>query len=236
MAQKNSGFSLSGLIDVGVITTIVIGLLYTAGWSYAYHYFSLFHLGLLGLDIKREYFFLYGFWVLKGNLVSVLACLSFTIGLYTFLCYLQRQVLGSAEQGSALELYADSKPSNSRFPKWLRAVIPFVAPAYLLLLFIVFYQLGTWTGRAHFDKQLQNDFPSYPRVKVWLTADKDDDAKQRGKEWAGGCYRLLLRNKEHLYFFPAYDMGDKIPTEIITKNKVETIRVLPLYQSSVECR
>ena len=41
------------------------GPIYTAGWSYAYHWYNRFELDLIGLGIPFEYHFMYGFWVLR---------------------------------------------------------------------------------------------------------------------------------------------------------------------------
>jgi len=59
MSKEKSSRSLPGWIELGTILALLVPLLYTAGWSYACHYFERFHLGLLGLNIPREYFFLY---------------------------------------------------------------------------------------------------------------------------------------------------------------------------------
>jgi hypothetical protein len=76
------------------------------------------------------------------------------------------------------------------------------------------------------------DFPSYPRVKVWLKGEQND----RTEEWAFGCYRLLLRNKNQLYIFPADGFSQKIPTEVIPNSRVDALRVLPQHESSAECQ
>jgi hypothetical protein len=234
MAQKNTPFPLAGIFDIGVITTIVIGLLYTAGWSYAYHYFDRFHLGLIGLEIKQDTLFIYSLWVLKDSLAATLACLC-TIGFYYILRWFWQQTGNQDQTGSSQDQDDNSQQKTSR-PKWLWFITLVAAPIYLLGLFMFFYQLGAWVGWSSFDREAENDFPSYPRVKVWMSVEKDNDARLRSEEWAGGCYRLLLRNKDNLYVFPADGMSDKIPTEIIPNKKVEAIRVLPLYQSSVECQ
>ena len=84
MYSKNNPFPLAGLLDAGVITGIVVALLYTAGWSYAYHFYSRFHLGLTDLGLTRDTLFIYSLWVLKGSLPAVISCF-FTIGLYFLL-------------------------------------------------------------------------------------------------------------------------------------------------------
>ena len=77
MNQGKNAKAVISLIDLGTITTVLIPLLYTAGWSFAYHYFQHFHLGMQGLNIQKEYLFLYSFWVLKttGLFLRPLSCL-----------------------------------------------------------------------------------------------------------------------------------------------------------------
>lgn len=177
MADSDTSVPWAGLLDISAITGIALALLYTAGWSYAYHYFQCFHLGLLGLEIKREYFLLYGFQVCIDHWFLVPLCL---LAAFSLPLLLQR--------------YWQQRPElRSR----LRAIAQTGGPIGLLLLFIVLYQLGAWTGRDVFTSQQSGDFPDYPRVKVWLKEKQD----KRGEAWAKGCYRLLLRGKEQLYLF-----------------------------------
>jgi hypothetical protein len=75
MSKEKSSRSLHGLVEFGTILTLLVPLFYTAGWSYACHYFERFHLGLLGLNIPREYFFLYSFWVIREEFLSFLVLL-----------------------------------------------------------------------------------------------------------------------------------------------------------------
>lgn len=189
MEHKNNGFSLADLIDIGALITILVALIYTAGWSYAYHYFFRFHLGLLGLEIKREYFFLYGFWVLKDKWLFVLACLVGIAGLAFLFCYLWQPTSDSGEGGGAAELYAGAKRRGMP-PGWHRPVVWVAAPTYIFLLFVVFYQLGVETGYARFKHQLDDDFPSYPRVKVWLATKKSEGTTKEEEtfyeNWLGG--------------------------------------------------
>ncbi len=223
MANRNSPLSLVGFLDVGVLTTLVVALLYTAGWSYAYHYFDRFHLGLLGLEVQREYFLLYGFQVLRERYCLVPLCLLCSGGLaFLILRFVQRRerrLTPEETEGGAGMLR-------------LRVVILFGGTGWLLLMFIVFYQLGTLTGNEIFEQEQKHDFLDYPRVKVWLKGEQN----LRTEEWAGGCYRMLLRNKDQLYIFPADGISEKVPTEVILNSRVDALRVLPLYQSSEECQ
>ncbi|MCI5140232.1 MAG: hypothetical protein D3909_00485 [Candidatus Electrothrix sp. ATG1] len=95
-----------------------------------------------------------------------------------------------------------------------------------------FYHLGNWVGWNDFAWEQQHDFPLHPRVKVWLKGDQNDMTE----EWAGGCYRLLLRNKSQLYIFPADGISAKVPTEVIPNSRVDALRVLPYYETSKECQ
>ena len=44
------------LLDLATVTALIIALVYFTGWTYAYHYFSYFKVGLLTLEIPTEYF------------------------------------------------------------------------------------------------------------------------------------------------------------------------------------
>jgi hypothetical protein len=164
------------------------------------------------LEIEREYFLLYGFWVCKARWCLVPLCLLAAFGLPLLFqrCWQQRPEL---------------RPR-------LRAVAQIGGPIGLLLLFIVLYQLGAGTGKSEFAREQRGDFPSYPRVKVWLKDEKD----KRGEALAKGCYRLLLRGKEQLYLFRPDGVSERLPTEIVANGEVTAVRLLPLYQTTDECR
>ncbi len=208
--NKEKTKSFSGLFDVGLIMLLLAPLLYTAGWSFAYHYFEQFHMGLLGLDIPREYFFLYGFWTIKDQLLYSLGGMGATVIIYFLVKFLQQWVKLSQVLGLIL------------------------TPVLVLSLFVLFYHLGDLTAESSFKAQAKLNFPSYPRVKVWLENAGNNETKAISGEWEKGCYRLLLRNKENLYLFWSGNPGGKIPTEIIPKSKVRFVRVLPQYHSCKE--
>jgi hypothetical protein len=212
MPRSDDSFPCAKLIDLGAITGVSVALLYTAGWSYAYHYFQCFHLGLIGLEIEREYFLLYGFWVCKARWCVVSLCLLCAFGLPLLFqwCWQQKTELRS----------------------WLRAVAQIGGPIGLLLLFIVFYRLGAGTGQSDFAREQRGDFLSYPRVEVWLK----DEKNKLGEAWANGCYRLLLRGKEQLYLFRPDKVSSGIPTDIVPNSDVAAVRLRPLYQTTDECR
>ncbi len=44
------------LFDLATVTVLITALVYFTGWTYAYHYFDHFKLGLLTLEIPTEVF------------------------------------------------------------------------------------------------------------------------------------------------------------------------------------
>lgn len=92
-----------------------------------------------------------------------------------------------------------------------------------------------------FEIQASHDFQSYPRVKVFLNKETSEELKEKADEWETGCYKLLLRDKEHLYLFiPEIYKPDNHnpkninPTDIIPQSDVKAVRVLPLYSKCNE--
>lgn len=227
MSRNSEAQGKSFLLDIGTIITLLAALLYTAGWSFAYHYYEHFHLGLIGLDIPKEYFIVYSFWVIKGELFFAFAALVVTVLLY-FMVRLCFQKAGKGPKSRKLNEKRGVSRGNQGF---FLALGLFLTPIVILSMFWQFYYLGNQCAASLFEKQVREDFPSYPRVKVWLTEEALEGMKPRTEEWANGCYRLLLRGKEHLYLF--YPEG-KSPTEIIPQSNVKAVRVLPQYHSCSE--
>lgn len=211
MNKNGESQGASFLADSVAITTLLATLLYTAGWSFAYHYFDQFHLGLIGLDIPKEYFFVYSFWVIKGEFYMAAAGLAATVLLYFLLRY--------------CFLKAEGGMKNKKQNLFL-ALGLFLTPLVVLGLFRLFYDLGDRRAVALFAEQQATEFPSYPKVKVWLTEKAAAEMEDMAKEWAKGSYRLLLRDKEYLYLF-YFEKGEINPTEIIPMGNVQAVRVLP---------
>ncbi|WP_339132998.1 MAG: hypothetical protein WGN25_11625 [Candidatus Electrothrix sp. GW3-4] len=230
MRSKSNPFPLADLLDAGAITGIVVALLYTAGWSYAYHYFSCFHLNVTELGVTRDTLFVYSLWVLQGNIPALLTCFG-TIGLYFFLRSLWKKKT-IVDQADTLGEEEGEPVKVIKHPLWLWIVTLVGSPLYLLLLFFIFYYLGSQEGLKDFREQQKNDFSRYPRVKVWLKGEQT----LMTEDWAGGCYRMLLRNKDQLYIFLADGVTEKVPTEVIPNSRVEALRVMPMYQSTPECQ
>ena len=127
-------------LDAATLTVLTAGWVYLAGWTYAWRFFERFQLGLLALDISKEYFLVYGLWVVQRWALLVLPVL-----------------LGVA----VLRRYRRIHPTSVWSSKAAALFITF-------LLFVLAYGIGSETGRAHYGLQQQNDFPVMPRVRVWL--------------------------------------------------------------------
>lgn len=108
---------MAGLLDAGAITGIVVALLYTAGWSYAYHYFSLFHISLTELGITKDTLFIYSLWVLTDSIPALVSCFG-TIGLYFLLRFVWRKK-AVVEQVDPAEGEGDEPVQVVRHPVWL---------------------------------------------------------------------------------------------------------------------
>ncbi|MDM8524655.1 hypothetical protein QUF80_14900 [Desulfococcaceae bacterium HSG8] len=227
-------------IELGTVITILVPMFYTAGWSYAYNHFDRFHLGLLGLDILREYVFLYSFWAVRDNLLIFCAVLAAAGGIYFVVKYflLTRMRVNTG---------------SGRIAVMFRALCVVLVPGAVLGMFWLFYAFGEMAAGKNYRNQVKNDFRAYPRVKVWVKQEKDDKntfpyclnpgkekkeddpvTEAMTREWGKGCYRLLLRNKDNLYLFYPGMAGDKTPTDIIPVGTIEAVRVLPEYHSCRE--
>jgi hypothetical protein len=234
MSKPTSSQSRKVIIEFGTIMAVLAPLLYTAGWSYLYKYFDRFHLGLSGLDIPKEYIFLYSFRAIGNQFPLALIALLIAVAI----CLLTGFCFGSSEENQ-------KNRGNSVITKTLWQTIGMILiPILILSLFGLFYHIGDKAAQSHYIMQAEKGFSDYPRVKVWL---KEDDKKQNipaiAKEWEKGCYCLLLRSKDHVYLFypwklnPAkHDSPGKTPTEIIPAGEVMFIRTLPWeIVTSEEC-
>lgn len=204
--------------ETGTATALLVPLCYTAGWSYAYHYFERFNLGLMGLDIPREYFFVYSFQAIRDQVWFFLL---------TLLGFAAVLVFGRA----ALERM--KRPLKDQAAARMLTVIPAVAlPLVIFAVFAAFYRLGENAAGNVYDRQVQSDFDAYLRVQVWVqTPEKAEYPDEMTQAWQSGCYRLLMRNQEYLFVFHPLQSGGKIPTDMIPADKVELIRMLPVNTS-----
>ncbi len=185
-------------LEATAIITLITALIYAAGWSYAYHWYDRFDLGLIGLGIPFQYHFMYGFWVVQSFwwlvlLVAVLlaAALVFwrRVGpilvpaapLWVPLAFVFVYLLGGATAGGD---YRDHRDSGfARYP-WVRV----------------------WT---------KSD-PGGTPAKFHAVQ----------QDLAAGKYRLLLQTAGSLYLMRPTD-GGEFPTLQLSGNQVRALRRIP---------
>jgi hypothetical protein len=215
-SDRTPAVSFAWLEIVG-IGTLLIALCYTCGWSYAYHYFERFNLGLLGLDIPREYFFLYAFWAINDQFWWTALLLGAGVGVLTGISIL-------------LRLLRRRFPIfGNRYPVRLGYAIVIVGTASLT--FYGSYTLGERAAVSVYRYQADNGFPSYHFIQVWADpAEEGDLGRQMALHWQTGDYRLLMRNKDHLFLFYPEGADTRLATTVLPSGKIRAFRTFPLVQ------
>ena len=99
---------------------------------------------------------------------------------------------------------------------------------FVFLYIIISYHLGADVAIFHYKHEQTNDFPSYPRVKVFV---KSDVYKEHFNDWKSGCYRLLLKNNGNIYIFYSSRFLERVGTFVIPNSKIESVQILPFYSS-----
>lgn len=146
-----SGDPSRGGLTASLNLTLLVGLgtawLYTAGWSYAYRWFSEFELGLIGLDIPHEYLLLYGFFTLRGALwVPILVMVAGVV------------VWWLISQATTSSAWQDEVPTFL----WRTALI------WLLLAFLIAAHLGEAQGARDYRRHYDQGFARFPLAQVWV--------------------------------------------------------------------
>ncbi|WP_089725057.1 hypothetical protein [Candidatus Thiosymbion oneisti] len=192
-------------LETGGIIILIAALVYVGGWSYAYHWYDYFELGLIGLDIPFRYHFMYGFWVLQSYwwLVLLIALLLVAVlvfrarlapilvpatPLWIFLAFLSFYSLGKF---TADARYWDHQASGFRNYSWVRVWI----------------------------KPDSGDLPTK------LQKVQQDLAE-------GDKYRLLLETVHALYLIRPDQDADKIPTLQVQRDRVRAMRRIPTIPGS----
>lgn len=198
------------LLDLATVMALIAALVYFTGWTYAYHYFGHFKLGLLNLEIPAEYFFVYGFWVFKRWWWLVIA---YGIGIVLLAVYEPR-----------LSPWLHRvKAGRPRLLKQLQIL-------GVLLAFLAAWWLAAVSAGWYYQEQQNNGFTAYPHVRVWPNELPEDAAlKALYEELPGGVYRLLLENRETLFLFklPTDGKPARLPVIELPLKEVKLLRVLP---------
>ncbi len=199
------------LLDLATAVALITALVYFTGWTYAYHYFGRFKLGLLTLEIPTEYFFAYGFWVFKTWWWLVIP---YGLGILLLAFYEPRL-------SPRLDRIKRERP---RLLKQLQILV-------VLLAFLVAWWLAAISAGWYHQEQQDNGFLAYPHVRVWPNEPLPEDAavKELYGELPDGVYRLLLENRETLFLFklPADGKPARLPVIELPLKEVKLLRVLP---------
>ena len=199
------------LLDLATVMAIITALVYFTGWTYAYHYFGHFKLGLLTLEIPAEYFFVYGFWVFKTWWWLVIP------------------------YGLGIVLLAFYEPRLSPRLDWIKTERPRLLKQLqifaVLLAFLLAWGLASISAGWFYQEQQSKGFIAYPLVRVWPNTPLPEDATLKAlyEELPSGVYRLLLENKETLFLFklPTDGKPARLPINELPLKEVKLLRVLP---------
>lgn len=194
------------LLDLATALTLISALIYATGWTYAYHYFSHFKLGLLMLEIPVQYFFMYGFWVFKAWWWLLVVLYGLIMLPYLIVAsYIMPR----------LHRLAMARP-------WLPKHLPVLL---VLLAFVLAWRLAVASADGYYREQQVSGFAAYPHVRVWLKAPPPDDTRLRTlyELLPEGDYRLLLQNRDTLFLF-------KVPRD----NKPARLAVIQLGLAEVK--
>ncbi len=198
--------------DLAAVAAFIVGLisawLYSAGWTYAYHYFDRFGIPLLMVDIPKENYFIYG-----GIVIRFFPYWGLAIGAATLVVVLAWRWF-AAKIGRLL------------------VTLGLIA---VLAVFWLGHEAAVVAAHQQYVLQRTTDYGAYPRVQVWTKQDAKfvNESPPRTSELTRGCYRLLLHNQDRLFLLrplrgsPAADL----PVLIMPWEQLEMIRVLPEYTS-----
>lgn len=187
------------VLDITVAATLIAALIYAGGWSYAYHWYDGFELGLIGLGIPYEYHFMYGFWVVKAYWWLILPIAILLV--------------------AVLVLWARLGPI-------LIPAMPIWVPLTFLLFYSLGGLAAEANYREHRESGFQGY--SWVRVWTEPGSDTLPAGLQRVyRELAEGKYRLLLETDKSLYLIRPGKDGGEMPTLRIPHSRVHALRRIP---------
>lgn len=211
MTARSNRSSGPVLLDFATAFAIVTALVYAAGWTYAYHYFSHFGLGLLTLEIPNQYYFMYGFWVFKAWWWLIL------LGMLV--------ALVASFYEPRLSPWMDRlKAERPLLLKHLQLIV-------ILLAFLGVGLLASYRANHYYRTQQDTGFNAYPFVRIWPTPPIPEETHLRRiyTQLPSGTYRLLLQNRDTLFLFTVPRDGKPARLAIIqlALDDVSALRVLP---------
>jgi len=193
--------------ELASMLIIVFALLYTAGWSFASHYFGHFNVGLSALELPKENFLIYSYWVISDHKGLLFFCVVNFLGLIWALVFTIHQWV--------------THPS-ARFYLTLM-IFPFI----ILILFAISYRLGTLSADIRFKAQKADSYPAYPSIEIFQTDGASP--KQLTESLTSGCYRQLIQNKDKVFVFKPIKSvpQSELSTLVIPMSQLHGMRLLP---------
>lgn len=190
--------------------TVGAVLLYGTGWFYAAAFFEQLHVGLIGLDLPREFFFVYGTSVALGHGLGVTAA---------------AVLVGGLMVGLGAGIGRLPPPWNRRLPIPVGSLL---AVALLLLAFAGLRWIARDQASADFAAERASGFAQRPAVELTLAGTGGP------VDPAGGCHRLMLKAADHLILVrPLRDMPDiELATLVLPADQVTSLR---LTRSPLPC-
>jgi len=200
-------FDQKKIPEIASLLIIVFSLLYTAGWSFAYHYFSYFNVGLSALELPKEDYFIYSYWVIADNKGKLFLGGTSLFGLIWGWTYMIRQWV---------------KLPTTRF-----YIFFVILPIVILSMFAVSYRLGTSTASRRFDTQKSDFYPAYPCIEIFQ--EPGAITNQLIQSLKSGCYRQLIQNKDKIFVFKPIKSAPQaeISILVIPVSQVHAMRLLP---------
>jgi len=214
--NHNTHWFQPGSFDLLALMTLFGALLFCAGWSFAYKYFSFFHVGILSIDIPYHYFFLYGFWVIMDNIPWLIL-----LSLFYFPVTFSVSFIGN------ISFLKTARPQ--------KAITGIITIFIIVSSFIVANKLAYKTAGTRYLTEKKNDYISYPNIKVWMknSGKETEDVKKIHKTLQRGSYRLLMQDSKNLFLFYSFkdNSAAKLPTVTVPLHAVNYMKILPQYKS-----
>jgi len=73
------------------------------------------------------------------------------------------------------------KTASGKTAYFLHSFVVILIPVATLLMFYSFYLFGDWAAQEDYQHQTENNFPAYPKIKVWMKPEKEEDDKKRAR-------------------------------------------------------
>ena len=189
----------------GIAIGLFAALLYMAGWTYAYWYFSNYQLGLSSLDFSRDVFFIYGVWVAMDYWPWLL-------------------LIGA---GELCPLLLASHPAVHSCPTPL---LVWCGIFFLLSTFILGHVGARGTAASHFAEDQATGYLAARRVEIiadqnWL---EKKNTQELANHLASGCYRLLIKTQQDVFLIrPVKGMeSTSQPLLAIPTSEINAVRIL----------